>query len=367
MGSLWQNKHYDNHEMIINLRNPYTGLTGIIAVHDSSCGRPAGGTRLWKYKTEEDMYADVCGLARAMTYKCAIHGLPHGGGKAVFNRDPKVGLTQSELTWYAQIIDRLSGMFSTGEDIGFTVDYVNHMSLFTKYVTGKSTELGGGGDPSLRTVEGLVHGMSACLAFSRLPYSTFEGYRFMVQGAGKVGLPLIENLLARSAIVYFCDTNEQHARSVQEKFPKATLVPTNEIFSYDFTFFAPCGKGGTVNKKTIPQLADTGCRFLVPSANNVLENPRANALMLQSYGILLAPDYAVNGGGMINIASEMLPQGYSAEWAKKKTKNIFDLILRIFEEAKRSGKTTIAVADRIARKHLLHMRRERKKAFLASA
>lgn len=344
--------HYDGHEEIIELYYPPTGLRGVISIHNSLRGPAAGGTRLWKYRTKNQMIADANDLARAMTFKCAIHELDHGGGKAVCNRDPRVGLTENELHWYADEVNNLNGRFCTGEDIGFTVDYVNRMSRYTKYVTGKSKELGGGGDPSVRTAEGLMHGIHACLEYKKWYHESLEGYRFMVQGAGKVGLPLIENLLQQGATVFFCDTDKNRTAFVQEICPGAIPVALEKIFEYEIDFFAPCGKGGTINSNTILDIAHTGCGFIVPCANNALSNPLVDARRIQRYEMLLAPDYVANGGGMINIASEMLPGGYSDLWASEKTANIYDLLLHIFTEAEKSGMTTIEVADKIARSHL---------------
>ena len=355
---------------MIELYYQKTDLRGVVCIHDSSCGPATGGTRLWQYKNDQEMHADVLSLARAMTKKCAIHGLSHGGGKAAFNRSPKDGMTEEELRWYANELENLGGRFCTGEDIGFTVDYVNYMSQFTNHVTGKSKELGGGGDPSLRTAHGLLLGMCACLVF-HVPESTttrlLGRYTYMIQGAGKVGLPVIKSLVQAGAKVFFCDTNETQAQRVQEMFGAAILVPTTEVFSHRIDFFVPCGKGGTVNKETIPKIAATGCTYIVPSANNVLRNPDADAKLLKKAGILFVPDYVVNGGGMINIASEMLPGGYSDLWAKQKTDNIFDLVLTIFNEAEQTGRTTVAVANAMARSYLAKKKRDRKKFFLGCA
>ncbi|TSC62791.1 MAG: phenylalanine dehydrogenase [Parcubacteria group bacterium Gr01-1014_48] len=345
--------HFDNHEAVIDLYYPPTNLPGVISIHNSLRGPATGGTRLWKYRTKNSVIADANDLARTMTYKCAIHELDHGGGKTVFNRDPKIGLTPEELQWYAEEINKLEGRFWTGEDIGFTVDYVNQMSRYTKYVTGKSKEFGGGGDPSLRTAEGLMHAIHACLTYKNLSHYDLFAHWFVVQGAGKVGFPLIKKLIEQNAMVFFCDTDKERAAFVQQACPEATAIDPSSIFEYEIDFFVPCGKGGTVNRETIPRIAKTGCQFIVPSANNVLGNSAKDARMLQRFNILLAPDYVVNGGGIINIASEMLPGGYNDLWAKEKTQNIFNLLLCIFAEAEKSGMTTVEVADNIARSHLL--------------
>lgn len=359
MRSLCDQPFYDNHEMVLRLRNPYTGLEGVISIHDTSFGPAFGGTRLWKYASEDDMYADAHRLSRAMTYKHAIHGLLYGGGKAVFNRNPKRGVTKAELIWYADVLKDLGGLFSTAEDIGFKIRYINYLSHCTKYVAGKSRKRGGGGDPSRRTAEGLIHAMHACLASKNEYSGTFYALascKIFVQGAGKVGEPLIEKLLQRGAHVFFCDTEEKRALRIKKRFHGSAFMQQPDTFD----FFAPCGIGGTVNAETIPRLK---CRFIVGSANNVLRDPPHDARMLKKHNIILAPDYVANGGGMINIASEMRPGGYDDAWAQEKTASIFDLTLRILQTADAYGLTTMEVADHIALEQLKHARQKRKEEF----
>lgn len=334
-----------DHEQVVFCSDKKVGLRAIIAVHNTTLGPSLGGTRMWNYATDNDALRDVLRLSRAMTYKAAIAGLNLGGGKAVIIGNPEKNKTEGLFRTYGRFVDTLGGRFITSADVGTEVRDLEWIRMETRYVTGVSRALGGSGDPSTVTGYGVYVGMKAC-AHEAFGSDSLEGKKIAVQGAGKVATYLCEHLARDGAKLSITDINNERAKEAVKRFA-ATYVKPEEIFDAPVDIFAPCALGGVLNDDTIPRLK---CRVVAGGANNQLLDENKHIQMLVERNILYAPDYAINAGGLINVAHELT--GYNEQRALTQAEGIYDILLQIFRVASQERITTSAAANKIAEQRI---------------
>lgn len=314
-----------------------TQLKAIVAIHDSRLGPALGGCRFIEYDTDEAAYVDALRLARGMTYKAALAGLPHGGGKSVIIR-PKGRFDRVALfRAFGRFIDDLHGHYITAEDSGTGLEDMEILRTITKHVTGIDPAHGGSGDPSPFTALGVRRGIEACVKF-RLGKSDLKGVHIAVQGVGHVGYHLCRELHAAGAKLTVADVDHLKSERAQREFG-AGVVTIDDVAGVDCDVFAPCALGAGLNDQTIPHLKAS---IVAGAANNQLAEPR-HGDDLHARGILYAPDYAINAGGLVNVAQEV--KGYDANAAREKTLKIYDTIYDICERSKKLGAATHKVAD----------------------
>ncbi len=331
------------HEQVIFCNNTDVGLKAIIAIHDTTLGPALGGLRMWPYETEQDALNDVLRLSRGMTYKAAVSGLNLGGGKAVIIGDPRKDKTEALFRAFGKFIDSLNGRYITAEDVGIDVNDMEFLFQETNNVVGVHTVHGGSGDPSPFTAFGTTQGIRAAL--QRVFGDDDIGkYSFAVQGAGHVGHHLVRLLREEGAKVFVTDINEESVAEAVEMGAEA--VGLDDIYDCDVDVFSPCALGAVINENTIPRLK---CKIIAGAANNQLANDEAG-IEVQERGILYAPDYAVNAGGLMNVSIEF--EGYSKERALRMTRTIYYNLKRIFEIAERDGIPTYRASNRMAEERI---------------
>ncbi len=339
------------YEELVFCHDQVSGLKGIIAIHDTTLGPSLGGTRMWPYEREEEAIIDALRLARAMTYKAAVSGLNLGGGKGVIIGDPEND--KSEALWraYGRYVQGLGGRYITAEDVGTRESDMELIAMETDYVTGTSSQEGSG-DPSPVTAYGVWQGIRACL---EKVYSSpdFDGRVVAVQGLGTVGSVLVKHLVENGARVVVADIDERAVNRVKEQYEISSVEP-EEIYEVECDVFAPCALGAVINDSTLPRL---NCDIIAGAANNILAEDRHGAL-LEEKGILYAPDYVINAGGLINVADEL--KGYSRERAMKKAAGIYSTLKEVFKVAERDQIPTYKAADILAEERLEKMARVRK-------
>lgn len=326
--------------------NPKTGLRAVVALHNLKNGPAIGGCRFIEYDTTDAALNDAMRLARGMTYKAAITNLPHGGGKSVIIRPPN--LTEEQRTAifeeFGEFVESLGGKYITAEDSGTKVADMDLISQKTDHVLGTSADAGGSGDPSPVTARGVRHGLEAAVKY-KYGRDDVDGLRIAVQGVGNVGWYLASELHELGAELIVTDINQAAIdRCVNEL--GATAVAPDEIFGVDCDIFAPCALGAIINDETLPQLK---CDIIAGAANNQLAEDR-HGVELREKGILYAPDYAINAGGLIHVAADYA--GKDGDWARAETEGIFDTMIAIFERADAEELPTGVVADRIVEEDL---------------
>jgi leucine dehydrogenase len=328
------------YEQVVFFHDPRTELRAIVAVHSTTLGPALGGTRFYPFASEADALRDVLRLARGMTYKAAAAGLDLGGGKAVIIGDPKRIKSEELLRAYGRFIETLGGRYVTAEDIGTDREDMDMIRRETRYVTGVSPELGGSGDPSPVTAYGVLLGMHACAEEAWQDHS-LKGRRVAVQGVGKVGYHLVKHLVEEGATVVASDVDVDNLARAVRDFGVETADPET-IHAVDCDIFAPCALGGVINDRTLRELR---CRVVAGSANNQLLAPE-HGEALAEMGIVYAPDYVINAGGLINVADEL--QGYNAERAKAHIQQVYRTLREIFSISNEQGISTARAADMFA-------------------
>ncbi len=314
-----------------------TQLRAIVAIHDSRLGPALGGCRFIEYAGDEDAYIDALRLARGMTYKAALAGLPHGGGKSVIIR-PKQHFDRVALfRAFGRFIDDLRGHYITAEDSGTGLEDMEIIRTQTKHVTGIDPSHGGSGDPSPFTALGVRRGIEACVKF-KLGMGDLKGVHVAVQGVGHVGYHLCKELHASGARLTVADVDPHKSERAAREFG-AAVTAIDKVAEVDCDVFAPCALGAGINDSTVPHLR---AKIVAGAANNQLAEPR-HGDDLHARGILYAPDYAINAGGLVNVAQEA--KGYDAKAAREKTLKIYDTIMDICERGKRLNAPTYKVAD----------------------
>lgn len=334
---------YDYGEVHVRV-DRVTGLRAIVAIHDTRLGPALGGCRCIHYADEASAFTDALRLARGMTYKAALAGLAHGGGKSVIIR-PEHDFDRTALFQaFGRFVRDLGGRYITAEDSGTSLEDMEVIRTETKHVTGVDPAHGGSGDPSPFTALGVRRGIEACLKF-RLGRSALAGARVAVQGVGHVGYHLCRELHAAGAKLVVADVDPPKAEKARAEFG-AEVVAIEDIFDVEADVLAPCALGSALNDDTVPRLR---VPIVAGAANNQLAEPRhGEALRLR--GIVYAPDYAINAGGLINVAQEVV--GYDADKSRARTLAIYDTILAILERASAEGAPTDRVADRIVEERL---------------
>jgi leucine dehydrogenase len=321
-----------------------TGLKAIVAIHDTRLGPALGGCRFLPYDTDEDAVVDALRLARGMTYKAALAGLAHGGGKSVLIR-PKQHFDRVALfRAFGKFVEDLGGHYITAEDSGTGLEDMEVIRTATKHVTGIDVSHGGSGDPSPFTALGVRRGIEACVKF-RLGREQLEGVHVAVQGVGHVGYHLCKELHAAGATLSVADIDPLKAERAQREFG-ASVVSLDKIFESECDVLAPCALGSALNDSTIPRIK---ARIVAGAANNQLAQPR-HGDDLHARGILYAPDYAINAGGLVNVAQEVL--GYDAQKSREKTLKIYDTIYEIADRSSKTGTPTYRVADMLVEEKL---------------
>lgn len=333
------------HEQVVVCSNPETGLKAIIAIHNTTLGPALGGTRMWMYNNEQEALKDVLRLSRGMTYKAAISGLNLGGGKAVIIGDPYKDKNEALFRSFGRFVDSLGGRYITAEDVGMNVQNMEWIYSETKFVTGISESLGGSGNPSPVTAFGVYMGVKAA-AQKAYGSDSLEGKRISVQGAGNVASVFAEHCAKEGANVFITDLYIDKAKSVANRIG-ATLVHPDEIYNLDVDIFAPCALGGVVNDHTIHQFK---CNIIAGGANNILENEDIHGKLLMDKGIIYAPDYVINAGGIINISSEL--EGYNRQQALNRTEKIYETTLNVLDYSEKHGIPTHRASNELAEKRI---------------
>jgi leucine dehydrogenase len=315
------------HEQLVVCYDKATGLKAIIAIHNTTLGPALGGTRMWQYKNEEEAITDVLRLSRGMTFKNAISGLNHGGGKAVIIGDAKTQKTEAYMRRFGRFVESLSGRYVTAEDVNIRTSDIEYIAMETGFVSGLPEIIGGGGDPSPVTAYSTYLGMKAA-AKKAWGNDSLSGKKVLVQGVGQVGTYLVERLRHEDATVYISDINEERLKQVADRFG-ATVVMGDSIYDLDVDVYAPCALGASLNDTTIPRLK---CQIVAGAANNQLKDERRHGQMLIERGIIYAPDFLINSGGVINVAAEY-EGNYMRERAYQKAEKVYDICLNILNEA----------------------------------
>jgi leucine dehydrogenase len=329
------------HERVLVCSNPDVGLQAIIAVHSTVLGPGLGGVRMWPYGSTDEAITDVLRLSRGMTYKAAAAGLNLGGGKAVIVGDPKKIKTEALLRAFGRYVESLNGLYITAEDVGTDLDDMEIIQHETRWVTGVSPEHGGGGDPSPVTAFGVLQGIQAAVA-SHFGDGALEGRSVAVQGLGSVGYNLATFLREAGAKVFAADINPAATDRARDELG-VEVVPTGEILEVPCDVVAPCALGAVLNDDSIPRLR---CHIVAGAANNQLADERRHGLELHNRGILYAPDFVINAGGLISVYSELV--GYNRDTAMRLARGIHANMARVFEISRAQSIPTALAADRLA-------------------
>ena len=342
-----------DHEEVVFCHDRPSGLRAVIAIHSTALGPALGGTRFHPYGSEQDAVADALNLARGMTYKNAMAGLDHGGGKAVIWGDPVRDKTEPLLRAYGRFVQSLGGRYVTACDVGTYVRDMDVVARESRFVTGRSTDDGGAGDSSVLTAWGVFQGMRAS-AQHCWGEPTLRTRRVGVAGVGKVGKHLVGHLLEDGATVVITDVDPAAIAAVRATHPEVEVVAdADELVRTELDVYAPCALGGALSEDVVELL---GAAIVCGAANNQLAHPGVEK-MLQERGILYAPDYVVNSGGVIQVADEL--RGYVAERARAKATRIFDTTRQIFAVAADEGVPPAVAADRIAERRIADVGRLR--------
>ena len=338
------------HEQIVFCSDPSSGLKAIIAIHDTTLGPALGGCRLWNYSSEEEALVDVLRLSRGMTYKAAITGLNLGGGKAVIIGDPSMK-SEALFRAFGRFVDGLAGRYITAEDVNINVDDMAFVANETRYATG-ITGQGGSGDPSPITALGTYYGIKAAVKH-KLGKDELKGMRIAVQGVGHVGAHLCELLHNDGVELMIADINKKSLEDVSKKC-NAQIIASDSIHSAEVDVYAPCALGAIINDQTIPELKAT---IVAGAANNQLQDENKHGKMLKEKGILYAPDYVINAGGLINVSHEL--KGYDEGAARRETSKIYETLLKIFNESDQKGICTHEASNTLAEKRIEAMQKTR--------
>lgn len=341
---------YD-YEQLVFCQDKQSGLKAIIAIHDTTLGPALGGTRMWTYESEEAAIEDALRLAKGMTYKNAAAGLNLGGGKTVIIGDPRKDKSEELFRAFGRYIQGLNGRYITAEDVGTTVADMDLIHEETDYVTGISPAFGSSGNPSPVTAYGVYRGMKAA-AKEAFGNDSLEGKVIAVQGVGNVAYNLCRHLHEEGAQLVVTDINKEAVQRAVEEFG-AKAVDPNEIYSVDCDIYAPCALGATINDDTIPQIK---AKVIAGAANNQLKDTRHGDI-IHEMGIIYAPDYVINAGGVINVADELY--GYNRDRAMKRVETIYQNIEKVIDISKRDGIPTYKAADRMAEERIEKMRNSR--------
>lgn len=334
----------DEYEQIIFNHDRSSGLRAIIAIHSTALGPALGGTRFYPFRSEEEALTDVLRLAKGMTYKAAAAGLDLGGGKAVVIGDPRRHKSEELLRSYGRFIETLGGRYITAEDVGTAREDMDIVRRETRWVTGVSEVYGGSGDPSPVTAFGVFQGLRA-VGMELWKTAELKDKVFSVQGVGKVGYEVVKLLAQAGARVFISDSDVDNLGRAVRAFGVETLDPET-CHKAECDVFVPCALGGVLNDETIPELR---CGAVAGAANNQLAAP-VHAKLLAEAGVLYAPDFIINAGGLINVADEL--RGYDPKRALARVEGIFHTLSRVFQTAKLEEITTAEAANLLAEERI---------------
>ncbi|WP_034261654.1 MULTISPECIES: Glu/Leu/Phe/Val dehydrogenase dimerization domain-containing protein [Altibacter] len=336
---------FDNHEQVVFCNDKDTGLKAIIGIHNTVLGPALGGTRMWNYKSEWDALNDVLRLSRGMTFKSAITGLNLGGGKAVIIGDAKTQKTPELMLRFGEFVHSLNGRYITAEDVGMETSDMDLVRTVTPYVTGISESKGGAGNPSPITAYGVFMGMKAAAKYT-FGSDVLEDRVVFVEGIGNVGEALVEHLSNEGAKVYIADINQDRLEEVRDKY-SVEIYGGHNLYAEQMDIYAPCALGATVNDSTIAQLK---AKIIAGAANNQLAEEQKHGLLLREKGIVYAPDFLINAGGIINVYAEL--ENYGRQEIIRKTENIYNTTLEILTNAETNDVTTHQAALNIAQSRI---------------
>lgn len=343
---------FDNHEQIVFCNDKDTGLKAIIGIHNTVLGPALGGTRMWQYESEWDALNDVLRLSRGMTFKSAITGLNLGGGKAVIIGDAKTQKTPELMLRFGEFVNSLGGKYITAEDVGMATSDMDLVRTVTPYVTGISEDKGGAGNPSPITAYGVYMGMKAAAKYT-YGNDNLEGKVVYVQGIGNVGEALVESLAKEGAKVFISDINQQRLEEVRDRY-HVHIYSGSNIYAEEMDIYAPCALGATINDATISQLK---AKVIAGAANNQLADENKHGKILREKGIVYAPDFLINAGGIINVYAEL--ENYGRQEIIRKTENIYNTTLEILKNADTNGITTHQAAFNIAQSRIDARKKEK--------
>lgn len=331
-----------NHEELLFCNDNETGLKAIIAVHNTVLGPALGGTRVWAYNNEMEALNDVLRLSRGMTYKNSLAGLNLGGGKAVIIGDSRTIKSEALMRRFGKFVNSLGGNYITAEDVGISPADMVYVNMETSHVVGLP---GKSGDPSPVTARGVYMGMKAC-AKEQFGTDSLAGRKIAVQGVGHVGEYLVASLAKEGAEVYITDVYEPTLKRVSEKYG-VKVVGLDKIYDLDVDIYAPCALGATVNDETLSRLK---CSIISGAANNQLKSEAVHGQMVMDKGIIYAPDFALNAGGVINCYSEVAD--LSPEWALSKADDIYTTIAEIVKRSRSGNVPTYQIANKMAEERI---------------
>jgi leucine dehydrogenase len=336
------------HERLVFCSNAEVGLQAVIAIHSTVLGPGLGGVRMWPYASTDDAVTDVLRLSRGMTYKAAATGINLGGGKAVIVGDPKRDKSEALMRAFGRFVESLGGAYITAEDVGTDTDDMDRIAVETRWVTGVSPEHGGAGDPSPVTAFGVLQGIRAT-AQRLWGAPTLAGRSVAIQGLGSVGGYLAGYLRDEGAKLFGCDIDAEALARAAEL--GVEVVPADQIYDVDCDLFAPCALGAILNDRTIPRLR---VKAVAGGANNQLEDIDRHGRELAARGILYAPDFVINAGGLVNVYNELI--GYHKERAMRMARGIFDNVLRAYAIAERDGVPPSEAGERMAEERIAALR-----------
>lgn len=339
------------HEEVVFISEPSCGLKAIIAIHDTTLGPALGGTRMWPYASEEEAIEDVLRLSKGMTYKAAVSGLNLGGGKAVIIGDPKTDKSEALFRAYGRFIESLNGRYITAEDVNISVANIDDIYTETNYVCGIAKASGGSGNPAPYTALGVFRGMEASATKVWGSRDSLRGKTVGIQGVGSVGIELAKLVTEAGANIIYTDISEENLQRMKERFPGATYVAPDDIYSAEMDIYAPCALGATINDNTIGQLK---CKIVNGAANNQLAEDR-HGQELKDRGILYAPDYLINAGGLMNVSIEF--EGWNDYKSRRMIDTIYDTTLRIFEMSEERNIPVNEATDLLAEERLESMKK----------
>ena len=336
----------DGYEKVARCRDDETGLHALIAVHDTTLGPALGGMRLLPYVSEDEALFDVLRLSKGMTYKSAVAETGLGGGKSVIIGDPATLKSPALFRAMGRFIESFGGKYITAEDMNIGIADLNSVHETTKHVTGLSRDKGSSGNPSPYTARGCFQ-CARATAEEAWGSDDFAGRTVLMQGVGAVGLPFAKMLQEAGAELIICDINHDYAVKLGAKHG-FEVVPDAGHHKIECDIYAPCARGAGLNDETIPEL---NCKAIAGCANNVLLEER-HAGMLKDRGIVYAPDYVINAGGIINVGVEVSPEGYNEEVALAKVDRVYDNLKAVYAVARRDNISTHEASGRLAEERI---------------
>ncbi|TAF33281.1 MAG: Glu/Leu/Phe/Val dehydrogenase [Cytophagales bacterium] len=343
--SVFEQLEQMGHEQLVFCHDTSTGLKAIIGIHNTVLGPALGGTRMWSYTNESDAIRDVLRLSRGMTFKNAVAGLNLGGGKAVIIGNARKDKSEALLRRFGKFVESLNGKYITAEDVGMQTIDIEYMAMETKHVTGKPESMGGSGDPSPFTALGTYMGIKAS-AQKAYGNDSLANKKIAIQGVGNVGEHLIGHLSKENCKIFVTDIYEDRIKAVASKY-KVEVVRPDDIYGLDVDIYAPCALGATVNDQTLSQLK---AQIIAGCANNQLLDEKKHGNECLKRGIIYAPDFLINAGGVINVYREY--QNLDRAWAVQKTEALYDATLQVLNTSFAENRNAQEVAIQNALKRI---------------